>query len=166
MPFSRRSSQPRDGTQVSCIFRFGRQILYHWVTWEAPIVNYRHNVLQQISRFWYSLKLYTLKEEFSISPSCQTLAPSFFSPVLEIWLLCVHDTGEPERHCVCVLVTQSYPNLCKHMDCNPTSSSVHGISQARILEWVIIPFSRRSSQPRDWTQVSRICRQILSHLSR
>ena len=35
-------------------------------------------------------------------------------------------------------------------------SSVHGILQARILEWVAISFSRRSSQPRDWTQVSRI----------
>ena len=33
---------------------------------------------------------------------------------------------------------------------------VHGILQARILEWVVVPFSRGSSQPRDWTQVSRI----------
>ena len=40
------------------------------------------------------------------------------------------------------------------MDCNPPSSSVHGILQARILEWVAIPFSRGSSQPRDRTQVS------------
>ena len=42
------------------------------------------------------------------------------------------------------------------MDCSPPGSSVHGILQARILEWVAIPFSRGSSQPRDWTQVSRI----------
>ena len=42
------------------------------------------------------------------------------------------------------------------MDCSPSSSSVHGISQARILEWVAISFSRGSSQPRDWTQVSCI----------
>ena len=34
--------------------------------------------------------------------------------------------------------------------------TVHGILQARILEWVAFPFSRGSSQPRDWTQVSRI----------
>ena len=34
--------------------------------------------------------------------------------------------------------------------------TVHGILQARILEWVAVPFSRESSQPRDWTQVSRI----------
>ena len=42
------------------------------------------------------------------------------------------------------------------MDCSlPGSSYIHGIFQARILEWVAISFSRRSSQPRDWTQVSR-----------
>ena len=40
------------------------------------------------------------------------------------------------------------------MDCSPLGSSVHGISQARILEWVAISFSRRSSQPRDQVQVS------------
>ena len=42
------------------------------------------------------------------------------------------------------------------MDWSLPGSSVHGIFQARILEWVAISFSRRSSQPRDWTQVSHI----------
>ena len=42
------------------------------------------------------------------------------------------------------------------MDCSLPGSSVHGIFQARVLEWVAISFSRRSSWPRDWTQVSRI----------
>ena len=42
------------------------------------------------------------------------------------------------------------------MDCSPPSSSGHGILQARILEWVAISFSKGSSRPRDWTQVSRI----------
>ena len=40
------------------------------------------------------------------------------------------------------------------MDCNPSGFSVHGISQARILEWVAISFSRESLQPRDWTCTS------------
>ena len=43
---------------------------------------------------------------------------------------------------------------CHPMDYSPPGSSVHGIFQARILEWVAIPFSRGSSWPRDWTQVS------------
>ena len=54
------------------------------------------------------------------------------------------------------LVSQSCKTLCKPMDYSPPGSSVHGILQARILEWVSIPFSRESSQPRDQTQVSCI----------
>ena len=45
-------------------------------------------------------------------------------------------------------VAQSCPILWDPMDCSPPASSVHGILQARILEWVAIPFSRGSSQPR------------------
>ena len=44
---------------------------------------------------------------------------------------------------------KSYPTLCDPMDYSPPDSSVHEISQARILEWVAISFSRASSQPRD-----------------
>ena len=51
---------------------------------------------------------------------------------------------------------QLHLTLCDTMNCRPPGSSVHGILQARILEWVAIPFSRGSSQPRDWTQVSHI----------
>ena len=64
--------------------------------------------------------------------------------------------------CVCVWVPQSCPTICDPMDCNPRGSSVHGISQARILDWVAIPFSRVPSQPRDWTCISSIDRWILS----
>ena len=53
-------------------------------------------------------------------------------------------------------VAQSYPTLCDPMDCCLPGSSVHGILQARILEWVAISFSRGSSRPRDRTWVSRI----------
>ena len=53
-------------------------------------------------------------------------------------------------------VTHSCPTLCNPMNCNLPGSSVHGILQVRILEWVAIPFSRGSSQPRDQTQVSHI----------
>ena len=46
--------------------------------------------------------------------------------------------------------------LCNPMDCSLPGSSIHGIFQARVLEWVAISFSRGSSQPRDQTQVSHI----------
>ena len=51
-------------------------------------------------------------------------------------------------------VAQSCLTLRNIMDCSPPGSSVHGILQARILEWVAMPFSRGSSWPRDWTHVS------------
>ena len=47
--------------------------------------------------------------------------------------------------CVCAESLQSYLALCDPMDCSPPGSSVHGILQARILEWVAIPSSRGSS---------------------
>ena len=58
-----------------------------------------------------------------------------------------------------VLVTQSCPTR-DPVDCSPPGSSVHGIFQARMLEWVATPFSRGSSRPRSWTQVSCIGRFV------
>ena len=58
---------------------------------------------------------------------------------------------------------QSYLTLWDPMDCSPPGSSIHGISQARILEWIAIPFSRGSSWPRDQTHVFSIGRQTLYH---
>ena len=55
-----------------------------------------------------------------------------------------------------MLVAQSCPTLCDPMGCSLPGSSIHGILQARILEWVAFPFSRGSSQAKDWTQVSWI----------
>ena len=51
---------------------------------------------------------------------------------------------------------QLCPTLCDPMDSSLPGSSVHGIFQARVLEWVTISFSRGSSWPKDWTQVSCI----------
>ena len=55
-----------------------------------------------------------------------------------------------------VLVAQSCPTLCDPMDCSPPGSSVHGLLQARTLEWVAISLFRASSWPGDRTQVSCI----------
>ena len=64
-----------------------------------------------------------------------------------------------------VLVVVSKPQKNESVSCNLLRSSVHGISQVRILEWVAIPFSRGSSWHRDQTQVSCIGRQFLYCLS-
>ena len=62
-----------------------------------------------------------------------------------------------------LFIPQLCPTLCDLMDCSLLGSSVPEISQARILEWVAVSFSRRSSWPRDRTWVSCISRQILYH---
>ena len=58
-------------------------------------------------------------------------------------------------------VAQSCPNLCNPLDCSLPGSSVHGISQARMLEWVAISSFRESCQPRDQTHISCVGRRIL-----
>ena len=60
-----------------------------------------------------------------------------------------------------VVVAQSCLSLCDPLDCSPPGSSVHGILQARILEWVAIPFSRGIFPTQDFLH----CRQILYCLS-
>ena len=57
----------------------------------------------------------------------------------EVWL---------QSACMCAQSLQSYPTLCDAMDCSPPGSSIHGILQARILEWVAMP-SSRGIFPRD-----------------
>ena len=65
-------------------------------------------------------------------------------------------------HDVCA---QACLTLCNPMDCSPPSFSIHGIFQARILEWVTIFFSKGSSHPRGQTSISCIGRQTLNHQS-
>ena len=63
------------------------------------------------------------------------------TPYIYIYMLC--------------LETQSCPTLCDSKDCSPPGASVYGDSLGKTLEWIARSSSRRSSQPRDWTQVSR-----------
>ena len=62
-----------------------------------------------------------------------------------------------------MLVIQSRPTLCDRVDYSPPGSSVHGILQARALEWVTISFSRGSFQPKDWRQVSGIAGKLFTY---
>ena len=71
--------------------------------------------------------------------------------VIKAWTL---ESGSmPGPYC---LLPQSCPTLCDPVDYSPPGSSVHGIFQARILEWVAISYSRGSSQSRDQTHISCI----------
>ena len=94
-----------------------------------------------------------LKSQRAVTPqqnTCSRKAPpgdSFFFFLTIIDLRCCVNFK-----CCCCLVSQSCPTLCNLMDCLP-GSSVHGIFQARILEWVAISSCKWSSPPRGWTHV-------------
>ena len=82
----------------------------------------------------------------------------------KLFLLLLHNQILNLLCCVCVcvcLVTQSCPILWDPMDCSLPGSSVQGISQARILEWVAISFFRGCTRPRDGTRISCTDRWIL-----
>ena len=82
------------------------------------------------------------------------------------WALKTGALGKPDSGCQCVVVLSlSGVQLFRNpMDRSPPASFVHEISQARILEWVAVSFSRGSSQPRDQTWVSCIDRWIIIFL--
>ena len=76
------------------------------------------------------------------------------------WGVQVGETSFPScRHACCVLVTQLCPTVCDPLDCSPPGSSVYGVLQARILEWVAMPSSRGSFPPRD----QNLCPLCLLH---
>ena len=146
--FSRASSQPRNRTQVSYI---GRQILYYWATRVAAAKSLQLCPTVWPHR-WQPTRL--LRPGDFPGKSTGVGAIAFFG-----------DTRVSLGNCCCS-VTQSCLIVCSPMGCNPPGSSVNGIFQARILEWVAISNSRWSSQPRDQTHVSYIScisRQILYH---
>ena len=114
--------------------------------WELKIINWLKSIKKKRENYQRNLITWLL----GLAEPCNQ-PPSFLTPlsgyVACFPVICLRG---------CVLVTQSCLTLCNPMDCSPPSSSVHGILQARILEWVTMPFSRGSSWPRDQTQVYRI----------
>ena len=82
-----------------------------------------------------------------LTPNSQSIPPLPLLPGNPKSVLCVCES-------VLYVRAQLCPTLCNPRDCSPPGSSVHGIFQARILEWVAVSYSRGSSQPRDQTCVS------------
>ena len=89
----------------------------------------------------------------------------YWTPRMKIWGWSVTHFN-PNCSLVYNSVTKPCPTLCEPMDCSPSHSSVHRISQARILKWVATSHSRASSRPRDQIEVSCVScigRRILYH---
>ena len=105
---------------------------------------------QTTSLFWDKLWMFFPRRNVSNFPL-------FTSTLLYIW--CESESKSESE------VTQSCPTLCDPTDCSLPGSSVHGIFQARVLEWGAISFSRGSLHPRDWTRVSLIVGSCFYRLS-
>ena len=103
------------------------------------------NLLLLSSLFHFFYFIFSAPNSFSL---CFLISPS----LVVVVVLSIAFIKSSRKAFVCMhacSVAQSCPTLCDPVDCSPPSSSVHGILQARILDWVVIPFSRGSSQPRD-----------------
>ena len=104
---------------------------------------------------------------WSLVPRQETVCPLYL-------LSCKHGQGQDQpsdrskEACgYCCLVTKSCLTLCNPTDCSLPGSSVRGISQARVLEWVSVSSSRGSSRPKDQTHlsyISCITRRVLYHV--
>ena len=104
-----------------------------------------------------------------ISESLQKVSPYAVSPAGNASPLCTKHFLQTLLSWVwqagqAALLARSHPTLCDSMDCSSPGSSLHGVFQARILEWDVISYSRASSQPMERTHpscISCIGRQIL-----
>ena len=162
--FSRGSSWPRDWTRASCIAGRGFTI---WATRDTLDKNQyqpkRLNMVREI-RVQYSYQLHKCLRTKMIRhdgaegqaggsiTSISQLKCSKRPPYLNIW------SGDEKGLLRSFVVWwwfshQVVSDSCNPMDYSPPGSPVHGISQARMLEWVAIPFCRGSSWPRYQTQV-------------
>ena len=109
----------------------------------------------------YTMEYYSAVKKKEILP--------FETTWMNLEVIMVNEINQTEKDkyymisLICAKSFQSCLTLCDPMDCSLVGLSVHGIFQARILEWVAMLSFRASSQPRDRTHVSCIVRQVLYH---
>ena len=142
----------------SCVLRRG----WGWTKGRIPLSNLRHE--------YQGSYLGGISTETPTIDSSTLVASLYifcvFHESRDVSCFILHPIISPAVCCVPAKSPQLCPTLCDPMDCSPPGSSVHGILQARILEWAAMPSSRESSRPRDGTcvpYVSCIGRQVLYH---
>ena len=119
-----------------------------------------HEILQARILEWVAFPFFRGSSQHKDQTQISRIAGGFFTN----WA-----TEKPQKAALngtescCCLVANSCLTLCRPKDSSPPGSSVHGISQTRILEGVAISFSMRSSRPRDRNYISCIDRWILYH---
>ena len=133
-----------------------------WVSFSINPFSPKHISYSYISEL-QELQMYFFKTQTIVNTVF--VLQRFILPQDTVWWLMTRFKISLFTHNSIKDVKSLSPTLCNPMDCSLWGSSIHGIFQARVLEWVAISFSRRSSSPRDWTQVSRIASRCFHHLS-
>ena len=108
------------------------------------------SLIRELDPTYHSWRSHTLQSRLKI----QHTATKTQSSQIHSWIN--NFKNKVFNACVHAKSIQSCPTLCNPMDCSLPDSSVRGILQARILEWVAMSSQRGSSQPRDWTHISYI----------
>ena len=138
---------------------------FKWISTTFNHYLFRNNVFYKLVFITY---VSDIQFRWDSSQQSKHIFDLRYQPMHLSWIINFQKCG---RHWIvlntaCVLSHFSRVQLCSPMDCRLPGPSVHRILQARILEWIVIPFSRGSSQPRDWTcvsPVSCISRQVFYH---
>ena len=121
--------------------------------WQCNLNILSYLILGTTLKWWYFVSLFLRLEYWSLERLINT---PFVEPRFEFICLAQSPNAYPLNHTICVFVIQLCLTLCDPMDCSLPGSSLHGIPKANILEWVLIPFSRGYSWPRDQTRASYI----------
>ena len=162
IPFSRESSWPRDQTRVSCI----RGGFYHLSPGEDHTSCFHLEILTWHPTLYFgadpTAAKWLLVWLVYLQPPAGPRAQGGQIFLCCSGWCCAPQDSPPAMVYSEVKVAQSCPTLCDPIHYSPPGSSVHGILQTRILEWVAIPFSRGSSWPRNQTQVSCIASRFFT----
>ena len=150
-PFSRGSSRPRNRTRVSCIAG-------GFFTSRATRAALPYGIIQLNTSGEGCIK--TFGDDYRMMVMTTIIIVSMtFGPLAMCQTVCYLTPMSSHLY----VLAQLHVTLCDPTDCSPPGSSVHGILQARRLEWVAISSSRGSSQPRNQTHISCFGRWILYH---
>ena len=135
-------------TYCECIYPFGNTIFLIFPTSCKMKTDFSHLWKPPVSTEFRVLIIFSGSPLIASGTTC--FSPTVPTPAPFLWNWqrgkCVGWQTAGLRACVCVKLLQSCLTVCDSMDCSPASSSVHGDSPVRILEWVAVPSSRESSQ--------------------
>ena len=126
-----------------------------------PFLEWRQKCELNICFIKTLLDLYVEMFKWNLSQMCVYICNIYYTCIFIIFVLCIYRSFFIVM-VICWTLIVKWKSLSRFWLCDPMDYTVRGILLARILEWVAIPFSRGSSQPRDRTQVSYIAGEFFT----